>query len=161
MKKIILMLFMVSICNLAQADVFGEFGLSAGHPGGKTVDSAVKNIEFGFQGPLKWGLWQTGLGGWEDTTNYLNAKGSIYSHISFGLEPDLGKLYINYFLGPALISRTDALLGNNWQFFQELGIGVKGKKRGTRIGVVFKHMSNAGIVKPNKGRNFLNLRVQF
>ena len=160
MKKI---LFSVALFVLgaaaARADVYGEFGIGISHPA-RAVESGAKNVELGYTNGIHWGRFQAGLGGWVDKSGHPGARNSAYTQFSMGLEPDLGKWFVNYFFGPSYVLRTDALLGSHWQFFQEVGIGVK-DYRGIRLGIVAKHLSNAGIIRPNKGRNFINLRVQF
>lgn len=161
MKKLLISILFIMSLGIGYADIYGEFGTSIAHQT-KSVETGAKNIEFGFANGIHWGRFQIGVGGWEDHSAFPGVKGSVYSQTSFGLEPDLGKLYINYHIGPSLISTPDTMLGSRWQIFQELGAGLK-DYRNIRIGIVVKHWSNGawwgnGI---NKGRNFVNLRIQF
>jgi len=164
MKKIILFALLIVGLNCKQsiADVYVEFGTAIAHANDRHIETGSKNIEFGYTNPLHWGRFQAGLGGWEDRSGWPGAEGSIYGQTSFGIEPDLGEWYVNYHIGPSYISTPDTMLGSRWQIFQELGLGVV-DWHGRRIGIVIKHWSNGAWWgrRINKGRNFLNLRVQF
>lgn len=70
----------------------------------------------------------------------------------------------NYYLesmhGLGFINSTDVLLGGRFQFFQELGVGIRDKD-GYSIGAHVKHISSAGIHNPNIGRNYIGIKLGF
>jgi hypothetical protein len=154
----------LSICCFLRATCFAggyfaEFGVEINPRAGGFSNS--KNIEFGYVGKLspERGIFQFGLGGWSHDGLSGYTKPSLYVYGGAGIEPTANKNYLNYVIGPSLISSPDSYLSSYYQFFQETGMGVR-DVYDTRIGIVFKHLSNAGLKKPNAGRNFLTIRAQ-
>lgn len=76
-----------------------------------------------------------------------------------GIEPRAGALYVNFFQNIALMSSTDAYLGSLYQFSEQLGLGIKDKNTQVGIGLTYTHISNAGIVTPNKGKDLMGIQV--
>lgn len=140
---------------------YGEFGGCLAHAAGSKLGDA-KYVEFGYGEQLNTFDWQIGVGGWADNTAKptWDVNNAVYTQAQLGLETRREGLYVSYFLGPAYISKTDALLGSNFQISHTLGIGIV-DSRGVHIGLVVKHMSNAGVVRPNWGRQWAGVRVQF
>lgn len=141
---------------------FARFGI-----GMKTQESKshgdVKTFNLGYQGEFGGALslldykWEAG--GWIDNVRKGRKHGGFVSG-SVGVEPRIGAFYANAFVGLAAISPTDAMLGSVYQFVEDFGFGV-GDQRKVRVGLNYKHISNAGIKMPNRGRDFLTLQVQF
>ena len=99
------------------------------------------------------------FGGWVDNVS-SDRKSAGYASASLGIEPKFSDwFYINSFWGVALITNTDTQLSTPYEFMQDLGVGVK-DSRGVRIGTGYKHISNAGIKQPNRGRDFLFINLQ-
>lgn len=169
MKKSVfalLLFFGVKDCYSA---AFAQWGIASEHPS-KNL-SAVKFVEFGKSGEEGKLAYTVGAGGWSDNTGYkaeseirngykTSTHSSLFLESLIGVEPKSEHFYINYKLGPAIITHTDALLGSNVQFAHEIGIGMRDSKE-VRVGLVIKHFSNAGIVRPNKGRDFIGVRIEW
>lgn len=151
------------IYGTSHGATYAEWGIASTHPGTKDP-SQVKWAEFGEAGESGKLAYSVGGGGWIDKTTYVAygkaAQSAFYGNALFGVMPKAEHFYMSYKLGPAYVSRTDALLGSNLQIAHEFGIGFK-DDRNVRIGFVVKHMSNGGIVKPNQGRDFAGVRIEF
>lgn len=169
MKRALFILSLSIFSQPAHAAGFAQWGIASEHPSNNL--SAVKFVEFGKSGEEGKLAYTIGAGGWSDNTGYkaeseigngykTAAHSSLFLESLFGVEPKSEHFYINYKLGPVIITNTDALLGSNFQFGHELGIGMRDSKE-VRVGLVIKHFSNAGIVRPNKGRDFVGVRIEW
>lgn len=165
MKWLALLLLLVPA--LSQADdldmrtgegTFVKYGLGIPTKD-QASNSEVKLFAIGRQSPTPFFFdekWEIGV--WSDVHG-AGRKSSGYGSWSLGLEPKLGAFYIHSFWGVALITTKDSMLGSNYQFMQDLGIGLR-DYRGVGIGAGYKHISNAGIKSPNKGRDFFYAQIQ-
>ena len=63
--------------------------------------------------------------------------------------------------GAAYINKTDDLNGSNWNFAEQLGWRFPKQVNGHRLEFAIRHVSNAGIKKPNRGEDFLTLAYVF
>lgn len=63
--------------------------------------------------------------------------------------------------GAAYINKTDNLNGSNWNFAEQLGWRFPKQASGHRLDFAIRHVSNAGIKKPNRGEDFLTLAYVF
>lgn len=154
----LLMLLFLSTSAIAEQGTFGSYGLGVFDKNSKSAD--VKIFSVGYQDNWMWVFdhkYEFGL--WTDIKGDMGRSGSGYVAYSIGLEPVLDWFYIHSFWGLAFITNPDIYLSTNFQFMQDLGLGIKGKK-GKRIGVNYKHISNAGIKTPNKGRDFFQIKFQ-
>lgn len=160
---------------------FAQWGIALEHPGTKSA-SDIKWGEAGISGERGKLAYTVGAGYWSDSTRYKTVKASksqyplaAYGKMTgasnmarsspfveclVGVEPKGEHLYVSYKLGPAWIYHPDALLGSYLQLAHELGLGMY-DARGVRVGLVYKHFSNAGLIKPNVGRDFLGLRIEW
>ena len=112
---------------------------------------------FGLQNKLFKSLYHQVEGGlWVDR----NRSNSGYGAYSLGMHLESGFFYGETMHGIGLITHPDSLLGGRFQFFHDLGVGVVSKD-GSTFGVQIKHVSSAGIHKPNIGRNFVGLKAAF
>lgn len=146
---IMLGLLMVAKHSLADSlSVRGGPSLQDGKPSGETK-------YFGVRGETESGVGYvaTEFGGWADNAG-SGRKSSLISKAQIGVNPGskVG-VYGKVFIGPALISGTDTMLGGNFQFAQDFGIGIR--DRDTFVEFGYSHVSSAGLSKPNKGRDFL------
>src|ERR1700722_11432076 len=66
---------------------------------------------------------------------------------SSGVEPFFG-------VGAAYKNKTDDLNGSNWNFAEQLGWRTPKQPSGHRLEFAIRHISNAGIKKPNPGEDF-------
>lgn len=163
MKKLLLLFLLSSTCaTYIHSEVYTEFGISVEHPS-KSDRTDSKNIEFGYTDSIKRFEYRMGVGGWTDETRYRDlVLGSLYVQTSIGIEiqPHGVPIIVSYFVGPAYIARTDVILGSNLQIYQSIGVFLDGRDN-KRIGVAVKHFSNGGLKRPNTGRNFVVLQIQF
>lgn len=63
-------------------------------------------------------------------------------------------LYFEAFVGPGYVWKLDTQLSSKGEIFHDVNAGFLDKD-GWGLGLGFKHISNAGIVPPNRGRDFL------
>lgn len=140
---------------------YGEIGIALAHPYTYNWDK-VRIIEFGYMADLNKTFQVRGnIGGWSDRSEYRRlVHDAVYQSLQLGLETKVVGTYLEYYIGPAIISNRDTMLGSYFQITQELGIG-KRDARGVKIGIAWKHFSNAGMSKINKGRNFIVLKAEF
>lgn len=152
---------LAALGSAINAAYYGEFGVAAAHKSQEL--SQVKFVEFGVQKPLTKSFdTRLGIGGWSDKTSYPNVRNSIYGTYQFMLQtkPVQGGMYAHYAVGPSVISHPDSLLGSHLQVCHTVGFGIA-DVREVRIGLVYKHFSNAGLKRPNSGRDLVGIEVQF
>lgn len=84
--------------------------------------------------------------------NRVRHSPSLFSSVAMARRAgDKDSLHFDLVLGIALISNPDELLGSPFEFTEEIDVGYKNVSIGVR------HFSNAGIVRPNIGRDYLLL----
>lgn len=166
--RIILFILVLSACltkccqaSVAddQTQILGRFGVGVGVTGSNS-HSEVKIGSIAYTAPLLY-LFRSKaeLGVWTDANSEdAGRTGSYFGSYSIGMRIEPSILYAEYYLGLAGITKTDAYLSTHYQFSQDLGIGLK-DNIGRFIGLNYKHLSNAGIKHPNKGRDFVALTV--
>lgn len=156
--KLIFALFPLAI-NMCNADSFARIGVGVGNSGVGSI-SETKIISFGWHDKLFGPFFQQIEGGaWFDSRDDLGRKSSAFGGYSLGMHVQtVTGVYASYSVGPAVISHTDALLGGNFQFNNDFGFGISDES-GYKIGLNYKHLSSAGIFKPNYGRDFLMLKL--
>jgi hypothetical protein len=71
-----------------------------------------------------------------------------------GVEPFFGG-------GTACKNKTDDLNGSKWNFAEQLGWRFPRQASGGRLEFAIRHVSNAGIKKPNRGEDFLTCAYVF
>jgi hypothetical protein len=64
-------------------------------------------------------------------------------------------------MGAAYKTKTDDLNGSNWNFAEQLGWRFPQQAHGGRVEFAIRHVSNAGLKKPNRGEDFLTLAYVF
>lgn len=91
-----------------------------------------------------------------------NQNGALAS-TQFGVLAHLtDQVFVGVFMGVAVLTHTDRVLGGNFQFIHDLELGTRSSQEiNSTISLNFKHISNAGIKKPNLGRNLLGIRLRF
>lgn len=122
-------------------------------------NSDMKFGEIGRAHEGKTFIFHYALGGWTDASHYPGAKDGYFATAMIGWEPKTENVYLHYLIGPAILYPTDTVLAGNFEFAQELGFGLR-DVRNVRVGLAVRHFSNAGLVAPNLGRNFLVISVQ-
>lgn len=160
MWKILVVSILLCFATIAYADVYADWGIAFDHPNDGTY-SEVQNYALGYQKKLSM-IWDRDIetGGWKDGSRYPDTEASLYTSCMFGIQLTQPERYASYFIGPAIISTTDALLGSPFQIEHKLGIGWR-DTQDKHIGFYIKHFSNAGLSKVNYGRNFIGLEISF
>lgn len=96
------------------------------------------------------------LGGYIDSE--AGRKHAMFTSYQLGLRVNtLTGFYAESSHGIGYISSTDILLGGRSQFFHDLGLGIVDDY--AHIGMYVKHISSAGIHKPNIGRNYIYIKL--
>lgn len=127
---------------------------------GKKSLSETKMLTLGIQGDLIGPLKDRAvIGGWLDNSG-KGRTGSAVTSGQLGFEVNSGGLVAGIFTGPALISNPDVLLGGPFQFMDDLHIGIQDRS-GYYIGLMYRHLSSAGIETPNIGRDIVSLELRF
>lgn len=160
MKKFAIIALFLSTLVYAQDDQVIVDGGVGVFNSGKNSLSETKTLTLGIQediyGPLKD---RAIVGGWLD--NAGNGKsGSALASGQLGFEVNRDGLVAGIFSGPAMISNTDVLLGGHFQFMDDLHLGIQDKD-GSYIGIVYRHLSSAGVEMPNVGRDLVGIELRF
>lgn len=123
-----------------------------------TISTKIGNI--GYRRDLIDGIFLQGkIGAWIDASGLPGKTGSIYASTGPGILVNLRPIEIRNSWSLAAITSPDSQLGGIFpQFNGELYIGVRDRK-GNGIGIQFEHVSSAGILNPNLGRDFLVIQV--
>lgn len=116
--------------------------------------SVVEQDQF-LTSPLQY-QWEGGL--FVDNNNGLGPTG--FGSFALGLETEGPGLFASYFVGPTLITQTDARLASILEFNNNFQLGIR-DRRGAAIGLNFQHFSNAGLTQGNIGRDFLGINLTF
>lgn len=124
---------------------------------GKDSHAETKFVNVGHRSPLALGLtYQYELGGWVDIAGD-GRKSSGYGAFQLGVETD-GPVFARVMAGPALITSPDAYLGGVLNFTEDFFAGLHGPN-GNSVGVLYKHISNAGLEPPNVGRDLAGVQI--
>lgn len=103
--------------------------------------------------------WQFKSGYWKDMSGDPTRKDSLYFSTGPTMLIDLRPVEIRTGIGLSGITNPDSYLGGYFpQFNEELYVGGR-DKNGNGIGVKYEHISSAGIIQPNVGRDFLILEI--
>jgi hypothetical protein len=158
MKKYILAFITLFASLNVNASSFSKYGIGVFN----TADygtASTKVFSLGYVGEL-FGPFinQVELGLFADSSGH-DRKSSGFGFYSIGTEVNPGYLVIRSLWGVGMITSPDSMLGGNFQFTQDLLIGVRDNKK-NMIGLVYKHISSAGLELPNKGRDFLTIQVE-
>ena len=154
---IILPVIVLMAATAAQADIGLRYGLGVFK---SAVDSPTEVKIFGLSYTEKLGksfFVKTEVGYFVDSSSSSSRKSSAYGNTSLGLEVSPSFLLMRASHGLAVISTPDSYLGRRFpQFATDLFFGLK-DSNGSAIGISYKHISSAGIVMPNQGRDFLTM----
>jgi hypothetical protein len=99
------------------------------------------------------------FGGWIDNSGIEGRSSSVMASASLGVHVNAKYAFAQALVGPSIISDTDSNLGGHFQFNNDFAIGLRDPETKATIGLSYKHLSSAGIYKPNKGRDFIMFRV--
>jgi hypothetical protein len=135
-----------------------RYGLGFGAPD-QNSPGEVKIFAFAYERNLKspW-VAQAEGGVIADMRQDRGRKSTLITSLSFGPRMQLGMFQTRFLWGPALISHPDSALGSHFQFNHDLLVGLQSLTSALTLG--YKHVSNAGIKLPNRGRDFVTLRAE-
>ena len=117
-------------------------------------DKNFYNIELSFNTPIKNLPTYTslGIGGWD------KEESSFFGSINEGIK--YGKKYFTYAqVGVAALANTTKNLSTSLEFTEKIGIGLN--LENFDISLFYRHISNGGIKKPNRGENFTGITLYF
>lgn len=103
-------------------------------------------------------MYQLEAGTWIDNRRDLSRNSSGFGTGSLGVDIQTGYIYTQALWGAGLITSPDSMLGGPFQFNTDLSIGVR-DNNSYSIGLGYKHISSAGIELPNKGRDFMLVKL--
>ena len=151
MRLITLLAFLVSIPTQA---AYLKFGGSIGN----SVTFGTKFLAIGHQDHLLSLLDYQLESGYILDNEFPGLYRALYVSIAPGFSIVKTDYYLKVFCGPALISNTDVHLSSIFEIATDIELGLR-DIRGLDLGVGYKHMSNAGLVPPNLGRDFLYFKI--
>ena len=159
LSKLAILLILFGSVAYAQDETIVSGGIGISNSGKKSL-AETKMLTLSFQEDL-WGpLKQRGtLGGWIDNAGG-GKTGSALAAAQIGWEIERNGIVASVFSGPCLLSETDILLGGHFQFMDDLHLGIRDVS-GYYIGVIYRHISSAGIATPNIGRDIVGLEFRF
>lgn len=134
-------------------------GLGVFHSASQNGLSETKMLSLGVQEDLYGPIKQRGtLGGWIDNGG-SGRNGSGFASAQIGFEVVNNGLVGSVFTGPSLITTPDVLLGGMFQFTDDLHLGIQDNQL-NYIGLLYRHLSSAGLETPNSGRDFIGLELR-
>lgn len=124
------------------------------------VEVKVSNVGYRL-GMSKGFYWQLKGGYWGEGSGDHSRSSSFYVSTGPGLLVDLRPIELRSGWSVATISRPDAYLGGRFpQFNGEIYGGLR-DKNDNGIGLKYEHISSAGLVVPNEGRDFVLLEISW
>lgn len=158
MKKILLIISLLLIPSNADAGTFARYGVGIARSAEYGATN-VKSFSLGYTdevyGPI---IYQYELGYFSDPSGH-GRSGSGFGNAGLGVQVDPGVFVVRSVWGLGGITTPDTMLGGPFQFNHDFLLGVKGQN-GAIIGLNLKHISSAGLEKPNLGRDLLLLHVE-
>ena len=157
-KSILALITLFSLTAHADEGFFG-FGVGLANSA-KNSRGEVKLFNGGIREDLFQGIYLQGkFGYWGDGSGDPNRSGSLFVSAGPGFLVDLSPLEIRTGWSLAMISTPDGYLGGRFpQFNGEIYVGLR-DYRGNGVGLQYDHISSAGLVNPNAGRDFFTLQV--
>jgi hypothetical protein len=125
-----------------------------------SLDASVKIFGLRHEAYFFYGVYTAQeLGGYVDNGGE-GRSGSLLGKVQIGIKPGpevggFGKV----FTGPCAISSPDSQLGSWYQWCTDFGIGIRDEM--TFMDLTYSHISNAGVVLPNHGRDFTVMEMGF
>lgn len=159
-RNIVIGLFCILLCSASYADeTFGSYGLGAFNSA-KNSAAEVKVANLGYRAEIYNGFyWQFKGGYWGEGSGDPTRKSSFYASTGPGLTIDLRPVELRSGWGICAISNPDSYLGGRFpQFNGELYVGLR-DKHDNGLGVKYEHISSAGLITPNDGRDFYILEL--
>lgn len=160
MNKLVFSLLLFSSVAWADQDQYVlDGGVGVFHSADHGL-SEMKMLTFSVQetlwGPLKQ---RAVVGGWID--NVPGRSGSFLASGQLGFEVNSNGLVGSIFTGPAIISSPDnVLLGGYFEFMDDLHLGIQDRDN-NYIGVMYRHISDAGLTPVNIGRDMICIELRW
>jgi len=132
-------------------ETYFKYGMQA--PGSPR---SSKVFGLSYQDDLDWGLIYSAEADILSIPSNPNPASFVISP-GLGLKVNGGSCFATAVWGPAYLSQPDQELGGSFQFMQDLNFGIQDKYN--LIGFGYKHISSAGIEKPNRGKDYLYIRI--
>lgn len=137
----------------------GEAFLSGGVAVLTNTDLKPRVINVGYREEIYNGVYAQWKGGYWKDFNDRYGKSSFYFATGLGILIDFKPLEIRHGWSIAVITQPDGYLGGYFpQFNGEFYVGLRDRV-GNGIGFQYEHISSAGFVNPNVGRDFLMLQI--
>lgn len=147
-------------CYLVMEDGYADDYMTAAvgiANSGKDSHAETKFLNMGHRDYLGLGIThQYELGGWVDIAG-RGRSSSGYAAYQLGVETD-GSVFARVMAGPAVITTPDAYLGGYLAFTEDFYFGLRGSNNNT-VGILYKHISNAGLFQPNVGRDIAGVQI--
>jgi len=151
MKKLLFIICLIS--GVAGAADLIKVQYGASFKDQKMFNTESKTINIGYYNRLREVVsYSVQVGYMGDTVSNLNAFYTC-GQLGGSLNPSKS-FYVETYVGPCVLSETRDRLGGFLQFSTHIGIGWRDPETGNEMGILWKHFSNAGLKKPNKGRDF-------
>ncbi len=155
MRSLVVSLLMLS--SQAHADVVASVGL------GKSAFAGVQGAPFeraaslGYEYTFSNGLFVRPEAGWfMDNSGHGVSSPWLAPLVGVRSQSTVGPA-LHFAIGPGYLHNPDSVLGGHFQFSLEGGASLVDRNFG--IGVVWKHLSSAGINMPNRGRDLIALQL--
>ena len=150
-------------------------GLGAGASSGNSTEMARVALQWEWQ--RRWfegkdwhigGFWEGDAGYWQRDAS-PGENGDLYE---IGFTPvfrlqqnSLKGAYLQGGVGLEYLSSTslgNKRYGSHLQFASQIGVGYRFEaNQGFDVGLIYQHVSNAGLKQPNEGANFYELSLQY
>lgn len=109
---------------------------------------------------LMFSQWSANAGTGANSSSEL----SFIPKIQYVLPVGAARLDATFGIGASLISNTsvgDRIKSSNFQFTDEVGVGISDSKDQLRLGFIYRHVSNLGIALPNNGVDFRGVSLSY
>lgn len=163
MRIIILLMLMTNIAfahEMKEKKSTVKIQYGVGFNEDTVVDDSVRSINIGYYTQLTNPISYNINGGYFGDKSVDLNTGYVCAQFGAALHPFDWMFVENYF-GPCYFGETKGALSGNLQFATNIGAGWRDPKTGSEIGLNWKHFSNAGLSKPNIGRDLLMLSLAF
>lgn len=151
MGKIIFFLLLFTNISFAEEEFFLRYSVNANPKAGSL--SSLKSLSVGFTKKYNYLIRKYEIGVLASDSTMM------FGQIGIGIEPVSNNFYMHFYQSVGVVSGEDKFLSGYFQFFEDFGFGIKDKNH-TAIGFSFKHISNAGLSSPNRGRDMLGLQIR-
>lgn len=158
--SVLLVVWAVVFVSTAKADSTIKIQYGVGfHPDTYITDD-IRSVNVGYYPKLEksvsYGFSAGYLG---DKTYDLNAG---YACAQFGtsLRP-MSFMYVDNYFGPCYFTNAHGAISGLLQFATNIGMGWRDSSTGSEIGLNWKHFSNAGLSRPNRGLDLIMLSLAF